>query len=222
MNYFPINLNISRRHCIIIGGGRVAARKVKSLLENQGKVTVISPELNDELVRLAEKNEIQWLNRGYRKGDLARAFLVIAATDDVQIQEAVYQEAEEQNLLVNVADVPKWCNFILPATVRRGDLTVSVSTAGKSPALAKQLRKSLEKTFTDDYELLLRILGNLRPIVMDMGHAHEKNKIIFENLLHKDMITWLRRGDMPAIQAHIKSVLGRDIDINDIIREKAQ
>lgn len=221
MNYFPISLNIRSKKCIVIGGGKVAARKVKSLLACNGSVTVISPELDGKLLAFAENSSIKWIKRGYRGGDLSGAFLVIAATDDVTVQEDVFREAETANLLVNVADVPKWCNFILPATVRRGDLTISVSTAGKSPALAKQLRKNLEKEYTDDYDLLLRVLGNLRPIVLNMGLSHEKNKIIFENLLHKDMIDWLRRQDWQELMDHIHSILGKDISLEDLVQHPA-
>ncbi len=216
-NYFPISLNIENRHCIVIGGGKVAARKAQSLLTNKGKVTVISPELEDILSTLAANGSIQWTQRGYQEGDLAGAFLVIAATDDTKVQEAVFQEAEKNNLLLNVADVPKWCNFILPATVRRGDLTISISTAGKSPALAKQLRQSMEKEYTDDHARLLEILGCLRPIVLDMGMPHEKNKILFENLLHKDMIKWVREKNWSALSDHVNSTLDTEIPLRNIL-----
>ena len=219
VNYFPISLNIENRPCIVIGGGKVAARKVKSLLANKGNVTVISPELDEELTLLAQQGKITWLERGYRAGDLTQAFLVIAATDDEAVQEAVFQEAEEHHLLLNVADVPKWCNFILPATVRRGDLTISVSTAGKSPALAKRLRQELEKEYTDDYDIMLKILGSLRPTVLEMGMPHEKNKIIFENLLHRDMIKWVRCKDWQALTDHICSILDKDISLDNLIKQ---
>lgn len=213
MNYFPISLDIRNRLCIVIGGGKVAARKVSALLASHGKVTLISPELDDELAALAAKGAIQWLQREYRQGDLSGAFLVIAATDDSAVQQAVHREAEAGNILLNVADVPKWCNFILPATVRRGDLTISVSTAGKSPALAKQLRRNLEKEYSDDYDLLLQVLGRLRPIVLEMGFPHKKNKILFEKLLHRDMIDWLRQENWQALTDHIRAVLGKDVPL---------
>jgi precorrin-2 dehydrogenase/sirohydrochlorin ferrochelatase len=222
VNYFPISLDIRSRHCIVIGGGKVAARKVKSLLASQGRVTVISPALDGELAHLVRDEALHWLARGYRPGDLAGAFLVIAATDDVAVQEAVYREAAAGNILLNVADVPKWCNFILPATVRRGDLTISVSTAGKSPALAKQLREDLEKEYSDDYDLLLQVLGRLRPMVLDLGLPHEKNKILFENMLHRDMIDWLRTQNWQALTAHIRAVLGKDVPLDDLIGQAAQ
>lgn len=216
MQYFPISLDINNRSCIVIGGGRVAARKVRSLLASGGEVTVISPVLDPELTALAHDGSINWRKRGYEKGDLARAFLVIAATDDVTVQEAVYHEAEENNVLLNVADVPKWCNFILPATVRRGELTLSVSTAGRSPALARRLRQELEEQYDSAYDILIRILGRLRPIVLDRGFEHSQNKIIFENLLHRDMIDWIRQKNLSRLNQHIRSILGMDISFDDL------
>ena len=219
-NYFPISLNIENRHCIVIGGGKVAARKAQSLLTNKGKVTVISPDLEETLSKLATSQSIQWIQRGYQKGDLTDAFLVIAATDDTKVQEAVFHEAEQHNLLLNVADVPKWCNFILPATVRRGDLTISISTAGKSPALAKRMRQALEKEYSDDHARLLEILGNLRPIVLQIGMPHEKNKILFENLLHQDMIKWVQEENWSALNEHVNATLGTEIPLRDILGER--
>lgn len=216
MQYFPISLDINNRSCIVIGGGKVAARKVKSLLASGGLVTVISPALDPELAGLARDGSINWRSRGYEKGDLARAFLVIAATDDVTVQEDVYHEAEENNILLNVADVPKWCNFILPATVRRGELTLSVSTAGRSPALARRLRKELEEQYDSAYDILIRILGRLRPIVLDRGLDHSQNKIIFENLLHRDMIDWIRQRNRSRLNQHIRSTLGMDVSLDDL------
>ncbi len=194
MAYFPIVVDIKDRPCIVIGGGRVALRKAKGLLACGAKVTLISPEVATELQVLADNGTLTIEKRGYRAGDLNHAFLVIAATDDESIQKAVHREATKQNILLNVADVPKWCNFILPATVRQGDLAVSVSSHGQSPALAKRLRQELEQQFGPEYDLVLQLMGSLRPIVLGMGMDHEKNKIIFEQLLHPDMITWLKTG----------------------------
>ncbi len=207
MAYFPINVDISNRPCIVIGGGRVALRKAKGLLSCGGSVTVISPEVVPDLQKLADDEALVLIKRGYENGDLKDAFLVIAATDDENVQEAVHAEAAEHNLLLNVADVPKWCNFILPATVRQGDLAVSISTHGRSPALAKRLRKELEQQFGPEYDLVLQLMGGLRPIVLDMGMVHEKNKIIFEQLLHPDMISWLKNNQWDKVMEHLQTEL---------------
>ena len=219
MEYFPVNLDIRNRTCMVIGGGKVALRKTQGLLRCSGNVTVISPKIEQELKNLVQMKQITWKDRPYRTEDLQTAFLVIAATDDHVIQKAVYREAEERNLLVNVADVPKMCNFILPATVSRGDFSLSISTSGKSPALAKKLRKELEKQFGLEYDLLLKILGRLRPYVLAKERPHEENKILFEKLLHPDLIDWVRQKNWSAIHGHISLILDEDIQLETIIPE---
>ncbi|MEN8141918.1 MAG: bifunctional precorrin-2 dehydrogenase/sirohydrochlorin ferrochelatase [Thermodesulfobacteriota bacterium] len=217
MKYFPINVEINNRPCTVIGGGRVAQRKVMGLLACQGQVTVISPELTPALAEKAGAGAITWLKRGYEPGDLARSFLVIAATDDEQVQEAVYAEAQGLNILINVADVPKWCNFILPATVRRGDLAISISTSGQSPALARLTRERLEEEFGPEYDLALRLMGGLRPLVLARDEGHEQNKKTFAKILHPELLEWLAQGQWPAISAHIQALLGHSPEIDTLL-----
>ena len=216
MDYFPINLDIRGRSCIVIGGGRVAERKVLGLLECGASVKVISPDLTSPLRELSDKGGIDWTPRLYSDGDLAGAFLVIAATDDSRTQEEIHAEADRNNTLLNVADVPKWCNFILPASVRRGPLTVSISTSGKSPALARRLRKDLEKQFGPEYEILIDLLGSLRPLVLALDRPHSENKLIFEKLLHRDLLVWMQAGRWDRIKAHIRLILGDDVNLAEM------
>ncbi len=219
MRYFPVCLNINNKRCIVVGGGSVAARKAKSLLACGAKVTVISPDLTDQLTELFAHKKIEWLSREYRKVDIADAFLVIAATDDPQVQKQVFSEAEENNILVNVADVPEKCNFILPATVRRSDFTLSVSTGGKSPALARKIRKQLDEQFGMEYAAAIDLLGALRPLVLAKGLTHQENKSIFEDLLDDNIVEWVKKGSWDEIKKHITNILGKDIDLkhfNDI------
>lgn len=211
MKYFPVNLDIAGRKCTVIGGGKVAARKVENLLECGGKVLVISPELTTDLRELHRAKRIGWLQRQYRQGDLSGSFLVIAATDDVLVQEEVFTEAGKNGLLINVADVPERCNFILPATVKRDDLTIAISTAGKSPALARQLRLKLEEMIGPEYGTLAEIMGLLRPDVLKQGRPHEENKIIFAALLHENFIDWIKRGRWDMIKEHLTRTLGDNI-----------
>ena len=224
MSYFPINVDIQNRPCTVIGGGRVALRKVKGLLDCGASVTLISPEATPELSEMARDNRITWHERGYKQGDLTGSFMVIAATDDEATQQQVHAEAEEGNLLLNVADVPKWCNFILPATVRQGDLAISISTGGKSPVLAKRLRQELEKSFGPEYDQALELMGNLRPVVLAKGLPHSKNKIVFEELLHPELISLIKKGDWQTIKNHIHAVLGADVDLSclDTFRHNLQ
>ncbi|MCX5865420.1 MAG: bifunctional precorrin-2 dehydrogenase/sirohydrochlorin ferrochelatase [Deltaproteobacteria bacterium] len=211
--YFPVCLKIAGRQCLVIGGGRVGERKVQGLLAHGALVTVISPELSETLSALQQAGTIAWLPRLYQEGDLAGFFLVIACTDDPVVQEWIHTEAAERNILLNVADVPKWCNFILPATARRGDLSISVSTAGKSPALASALRQALEVQFGPEYGALVNILGALRDTVLASGRPHAENKVIFARLADPEMAVWIKDGLWQKLAAHIQEVLGPDVPL---------
>lgn len=221
MSYYPVCLDLRGRPCVVVGGGRVAERKVKGLLACKAQVRVISPELTDELLQLHAEGKLEWLNRNYCSGDLAQAFLVIAATDDEQAQQLVQEEAAQFNKLLNVVDVPQRCNFILPATVRRGDLTVAIATGGKSPALAKKLRKELEKRIGPEYTVLVKILGALRPQILAAGLSQQENELLFHKLLHDDMLEWIKKRDWPMIENHILAVMGDTLGIESLSQIEA-
>jgi precorrin-2 dehydrogenase/sirohydrochlorin ferrochelatase len=207
MSFYPICLDLKAKPCVVVGGGRVAERKALGLLSCSAQVSVISPVLTEELQRQHADGNLQWIEREYRQGDLAQAFLVIAATDDEETQKRVYEEAVSNNLLLNVADVPQRCNFILPASVRRGDLTISVSTAGKSPTLARKLRVELEKRFGPEYGMLVDILGAIRPEILASGLPQPENERLFKQLLHDDMEKWIKDKDRDSIEKHFRTVL---------------
>lgn len=212
MKYYPVNLSIAGRRCLVIGGGRVAARKVATLLECGGAVEVISPDLTAELQALFRQGRLAWRDRPYRPGDLAGGFLVIAATDNEEVQAAVFSEATAAGQLVNVADVPQRCNFILPAVVSRQDLVIAVSTAGKSPALAARIRGQLSEAYGDEYGTVVEIMGLLRPVVLALGLGPESNKEIFKALLHENFAVWVKAGDCSAIEHHLSVVMGDGLD----------
>lgn len=206
MKYYPICLDIRERKCLVVGGGRVAERKVKGLLDSGGRVTVVSPQLTDTLQKLREEGRLVWLTRGYRSGDADGFFLIIAATDDLAIQESVFAEAESKGIPVNVADVPEKCSFILPAQVKRGDLSIAVSTAGKSPALAKKIRRRLEKTFGNEYAILVEILGAIRPYILERGFPQAENERLFNDLLESDILDWIRSGQWDLVQTSLSEI----------------
>ena len=219
MSYYPVSLDLKNRFCIVIGGGKVAERKVRGLLACEAVVQVISPRLTSGLAELYRAGRLTWQERDYRPGDLAGAFLVIAATDNEKVQQLTYAEAEERNILINVADVPARCNFILPATMRQGDLTVSVSTGGKSPALAKRLRQELEKSIGPEYKIVADILGRLRGEILAQGRPQAENEALFNRLLHRDMPRWIKERDWEKVERHIRTVLGRDIPVDWLEKE---
>jgi len=207
MSFYPVCLDLEGKFCVVVGGGKVAERKVSGLIACSARVSVISPELSDGLINYHNEGTIQWLDREYRPGDLKQAFLVIAATNDEATQKQVYEEAAAHNLLLNVVDVPQRCNFIMPAAVRQGDLIMAVSTAGKSPALARKLRMDLEKRYGVEYKKLVDILGVIRPLILVLGLSQSENEQIFTNLVHDDMAEWIRTRNWTDLENHLAGIL---------------
>ncbi len=203
MPYYPVCLDLRDRACLVIGGGRVAERKVRGLCDCQARVTVLSPDLTPGLRQLADSGTITVIDRPYRPGDLNGFFLVIAATDDPAAQEEIHGEATEKNILLNVADVPDRCNFILPATVRRDEFCIAVSTGGSSPALARRIRQELEGRYGPEYGIYTAMLGILRKVILAAGHDHQENRRQFQALLHDRMTDWIRDRQWDTIKNHL-------------------
>jgi len=167
--YYPISLNIQGRKCLVVGGGQVALRKVKTLLEHNANVEVVSPILCPELNQLATDGAIRTIKRDYKPEDLHHAFISIVATDNVKTNERVVSEARRRGILVNVVDDPKNSDFIVPSYLKRGDVTVAVSTSARSPALARKIRSELEKNFKVEYEHLAVIADEVRSELKQQG-----------------------------------------------------
>jgi len=161
--YYPINLDLQNKKCLIIGGGKVAQRKVRRLLNCRACVEVISPEITPGLRFLAQKKKIIIRKKHVDLKDIKRVYLVIAASDDRKTNSSVSSYCRRKGILVNVVDSPKECNFILPAIAKRGDLMISISTGGISPALSKKIRQDLEKKFGMEYSRLLELVKKIRP-----------------------------------------------------------
>lgn len=162
MSYYPIFLDMDNRRCVVIGGGAVAERKVLGLLQAKAVVTVISPAVTKGLESLLTQGAIRHVARKYEAGDLDDHDIAFVATDDSEINNAVFREARSRSVWVNCADDPEHCDFILPSVLRRGDLTVAVSTGGATPALARAIREELETYFTADYGRLVEVLAETR------------------------------------------------------------
>ena len=215
--YYPVNLDIHDRDCLVVGGGGVGARKVEGLKGCGGRVTVVSPRISDRLRGLVETGGVQWRNREYRAGDLDGMFLVIGATDDKALNRRIHADASERNMLCNIADRPEVCNFILPAVVRRGDLMIAVSTSGRSPAFAKKLRKDLETWFGPEYAAFLDLMGAVRAKLLKEEHAPEAHKPLFEALIERDLLGLIKAGDAAAIDEELEAVLGPGFRYADLM-----
>lgn len=161
-SYYPFFLKVTAKRCVVIGGGQVAFRKASSLLEHGANVDVISPELCPELAELATEGRVRLFQRNYEEGDLRDAFIAIAATDDNEVNNDLLKEAKDRKVLVNVVDDADNCDFIVPALLHRGDVTIAVSTSGRSPALARKIRTRLENEFGEEYSTLALLLDEVR------------------------------------------------------------
>ncbi len=167
--YYPVFLDVHGKRCLVIGGGEVALRKVRSLLEHGARVEVVAPQLCPKLSELVEMGEVQARLKSYENGDIEGAFLVIAATDQREVNRKVFQEARERGVLVNVVDSPEESDFILPSYLRRGSLTIAISSSGVSPALSRKLKDRLEENFGEEYSSLLELVGEVRAEIKVRG-----------------------------------------------------
>jgi precorrin-2 dehydrogenase/sirohydrochlorin ferrochelatase len=159
MRYYPLQVDIEGRSCLVVGGGQVGTRKVERLLACRARIRVVSPEATPALERLVRQGRLDLQRREYRPGDTAAMFLVFAATDSREVNRRVAEEAAAAGILFNSVDDPERAGFIVPSVVHRKDLVITVSTTGKSPALARHLRKRLEKQFGNEYAELLVLMG---------------------------------------------------------------
>ncbi len=199
-------LRLSGRKCLVVGAGDVGLEKVEGLLACDGEVTVVAPEVtNAEIGRLAEEGSIKLERRAFEPGDLSDSFMAIAATNDTDVNIAVYEEAEKLAMLVNVVDVPSLCNFILPAIVRTGPLAIAISTAGASPALAKRMKREISELFGTEYAELAEILNDVRGWAKATLPTYQDRKQFFEEIVNgdPDPIQLLRDGRRDELDALI-------------------
>lgn len=185
-NYYPVMLNIEDKECIIFGGGKVALRKVNIIINYGCKITIISEYVCDELKLLIEKNNIKWIQRNYQNNDVNNVFLVFAATNNFEVNKLISKEAKEKGILTNNVSSPEMCTFVVPSIVKRGDLTLTVSTNGKSPLISKFIRQELEQKYDLNYEELLNILGDLRQKAVTRINSESKREDFFNEILKLD------------------------------------
>ena len=182
-------IGLQTQQAVVIGGGSVAGRKVEGLLAAEFQVKVISPELTSKLQPLVSSGAITFIQRSYQYGDLDNAFLVIAATNDLAVNQAVWAEAVQRGCLINSVDDPQHSNFILPAVLQRGEMSIAISTGGGSPALARRLRERLEDSIGPEYGTLTEIMAELRPELINAFPPGEARlqaalRIVDSNILH--------------------------------------
>jgi precorrin-2 dehydrogenase/sirohydrochlorin ferrochelatase len=208
VRYYPVNLDVRNRDCLVVGGGPVAERKVKALLECGAKVVVVALHATSSLQSLASKDKISLKLRAYQPSDLDGKCLVICATDDEGTNLNISQDAARRGTLCNVADRPGACSFVLPSVVRQGDLLIAVSTSNKSPALARRIRLKLESEFGQEYAVLLNLMGFIREKLQIEAPSPQARKKMFERLLDEGLLQMIRENRFHDVDTLLKEVLG--------------
>ncbi len=200
-NYYPLMLDVRGRQAIVIGGDRVAAEKAAALAASGAFVSVLSQEFCAELLAQAEQERVTLRRKDYEPGDLAGAFVVIAATNDLQLIQAVWAETQERGQPVNIVDVPEYCSFILPSVLRRGQLTIAVSTEGTNPGLAKRIRQSLEELFPPTYGTYIQLAALARAYLRENGVSYDRRDDFFRDFFTSDVLPQLAKGN--TVQATV-------------------
>jgi len=175
---FPAMIKLSRRRCVVVGAGKVAAAKIKGLLSCGAQVTVISPEAGSSIRSQARQGKLVWRKKSFSPRDIAGAFLVIAATDSTAVNAAVFRSCQARRVLCNSVDDPAHCDFFYPAVVRRGPLQIAISTSGRSPALAARLRRELARQFGPEWSGLVESVGERRREILKTTSGVQKDELL--------------------------------------------
>lgn len=206
--YYPLMIDLSGRPCVIIGGGKVAERKINSLIDAKARITVVSPMVTDRIEELSKCGIIQWLRREYQQGDLKDNFIVIIATDSSAINRDVYNDVDHSLQLVNIVDMPNLSTFIVPSAIKRGHLQIAVSTNGASPGLAKKIKQELAKKYGSEYEEYTEFLATMREWILD-NIKKEDRKAYFLDLLTDENLLKIKSGDRLKLQKELINLYQR-------------
>ncbi len=205
--YYPVNLDIKGKRCLVVGGGEVAYQKVKGLLRAGAKVTVVAPRLVARLSAMKRSGKIQWLARSFQKKILRGYFLAIVATDDREVNSEIGRLCREKNILVNVVDQPVDCSFTVPSLLRRGSLMIAISTNGASPALSKAIRKDLESRYGADFGEFLSLMGSLRQEAIERIPEQPLRKRRFEKVIASEVLSLIRQGEHRRARKRVRQIL---------------
>ena len=216
MKYFPVHLDIRNKTAVIVGGGKVAERKCRSLLDAGAHVRVIAPVIGKELERERDKGRIEHIAREYRWGDLDGAWLAFAATDRHEINRSVTEEAEKRSIPANCADAPESSTFISPAVVARGELLITVSTGGNSPALAAKIRKELDDLFGDEYAEAILLLGAIREKLLTEKKNRQYNTELLRLLVSHDVPNLFKNNCYDEIDHLLRKLFGPEFSLHEL------
>jgi precorrin-2 dehydrogenase/sirohydrochlorin ferrochelatase len=210
-------MNIEGRRALVVGGGKVAYRKIEGLLDCGALVTVVSPEAAPEIVLLAEEGKVDWRRRPFHEAILDETppfCLVFGTTNRRDVNVETYRAATARMQPCNIADVPDLCTFFVPAVITQGELLIAVSTGGASPALARRIRRELEEHFGPEYAEMTRLLRELRKIVVVEGSSSDDNKKLFTDIVDSEILDALKRNDRDHVLKILRAALpgAEDLD----------
>ncbi len=205
MAYFPMFIELNNKLCIVIGGGTVAYRKIKALLEFEARVVAVAPEFCDSIQAL--KNKVTTKYKTYDSSDIKEAFLVIAATDDPDLNTRISGECMKFKIPVNVVDRKEECSFIFPAYVKKGAITAGVTSSGKSPIISQKIKRGINEIIPDYMEELVEFLGEVREEVQLSFEREEERKKVFKQLVE---LGCLKQGKLT------------ETDVREIIRKEKE
>lgn len=214
---YPVNLDIYNRLCLVVGGGAVAARKIESLLRSGAIVRVVSPEACGKIRGLAAQGLIEWLVRTYKHTDMQEAFLVFAATDSDDVQKQIAEQAVKCGVLLNSASKPEGSDFHVPAKISRGNLLLTISTGGSSPALSTLIKKKLGTEFGTEYGTLLELMAQIRKEIISDGEPSDQNRLLFHEILQLPILACIRDRRWHDLRNHLARVLPTEIDCDLLI-----
>lgn len=214
-NYYPMVVDLAGRRCLVVGGGQVAERKVRALVEAGAEVVVVSPALSPGLEGLKRGGRIVHRVRSYQPGDVAGSFLVFGATDDREVNGRLADEANAAGVLANLADSPTLSTFLVPAALTRGNLVIAISTGGDSPALARKIKEDLESVFGEEYAGLLKVLEQVRERAKREVADPERRRALFERAVESDLLERIRAGDAAGLVRTVEALFSSSPDIPD-------
>lgn len=221
MKPYPVMMNLENKQVLVVGGGRVALRKVTSLLECGAKVSVVSPELDPDLQLLAEREQITVHKIPFEDTILDSypdTLLVFGTTNSRNVNIEIYNSAAKRKIPCNIADVPDLCTFIVPAVIMQGDLMIAVSTGGSSPALARRIREDLSRRFGPEYAEMTRLMAELRKRVLAMGSSSDSNKQIFLDVVDSQLLEAIKSNDTKRALEILQAILPPILDAEAVLK----
>ena len=210
-DWYPIFIKLKNEKILVVGGGAVATRKVKTLINYSPGITIVSPQITSILKDLILKYNLKYYKRNYKKSDLKNKKIVFVATNDEKLNKQISKDAQQSGILVNVVDNSEHCSFIVPSIITRGDLQIAISTSGISPLLTKMIRKKLEKLFGSEYNTLLKLIRKYRSIIKKKFNDVKVRRIKLEKLLHPSIIKKIKNGDIKKAEEEFKRIIEEDM-----------